>query len=659
MHSEQLPPKFPKDAMDWQKSNAGEFVQKFNTDTRKRQHPSQLPFDPLPDDSQLSNKRRITFSEKSGGSSHVYDYGRSAERDTCLRPPRLSLNGSNDSFFLEVGAGISITLDTESSLADRLCDAMEPHFKKKTKSWLSREALLRLCQPSDVLKELKAIFHPSDAQRYCNYVCGDRSADAQNRRSAHKIFAILVLIKELDKLGRFVNSEICDDDLPFIWEGDILCAQGQPLIPKQRDEHENCFKKGEISFMQNFHDKQWQIHVPLIYKPKDNQVLEYQLHSETIMPWTSRQPVKKQGGFAKVYRVEIHPDRHAFDEYDTFALKVLHPPDQEPSQESDQELDHESDHERFQAELYALRRTPPGPHVIELLATFKRGNELSFLFPWANDGNLADLMGKPPSKWLPPTQNTSQDLIRWLAEQCTGLAQGLCRMHTVEPKFRPGHGSNEELRKNHGIHGDLKPENILRFPGECLGKLKLSDFGLTKFHTKESRSNQPGGGGMSLTYASPEQRTWDLSFVSRKSDVWALGCVFSMLLTWAIRGPTGLQAYNDARHNEKEPGRGDHWHEDTFCGLNEAVNGKHLLPDGFYLKKAVHKCIETNKSAIQGRDRESNFLTEFLDFIHDRMLRINLAERATSEEVHRFLDQKMQECRTSDSSFTLPTLSRF
>jgi serine/threonine protein kinase len=235
-----------------------------------------------------------------------------------------------------------------------------------------------------------------------------------------------------------------------------------------------------------------------------------------------------------------------------------------------------------------LRKIPPGPHVIELLATFRRGNEFSFLFPWAEGGNLAELMEQKPSDLLPSsTPNASEVFARWLIEQCAGIAKGLRGMHEVEPKLRSWDNfDKKEWAKKYGIHGDLKPENILRFLDDGLGKLKLSDFGLAIFHTMATRSKQPGDGPLSPTYASPEQDgNW--SFVSRKTDVWALGCVFSMLLTWAIRGPNALEEYATARQKEKDPGKKGSWLQDTFYGTEHTEDGDPLIPDGFFLKQAV------------------------------------------------------------------------
>ncbi|RMJ18859.1 hypothetical protein CDV36_001462 [Fusarium kuroshium] len=598
--------------MSWEESNPNEFLEDF----KKRKQPSNIPsIDPLPDDNQIS-KRLKTLSERSGSSSHVYDYGRS---QSDLMSPLSSQSGTNDTSLLEVD-----TRDP-STLANSLCTAMVPHFGEKTKGWLPRRKLLQLCQRPNISRELKKVFPESDVPIYLDYVLGNRSKTTKTRGPARMIFAILVLIKETDKLDRFFEAGFCDKDLPFIFDVDeILQPQGRP--DNQSSKRKTCFTKEDASFMRSFHREQWQVNIPFICRPKKNQVSEYQLHSETIMPWTSRKPVERNGGFAEVYMVQIHPDHHAFNGQETFALKVLSC------------LKRETYHEDFQRELYALRKTPPGPHVIELLATFKRGEEFSFLFPWADEGNLIDLMSKEPSELLGSGPEASRILTRWLAKQCAGIAKGLRGMHNAKPKFRIDDDSDKD-----------------EFKGEDLGELKLSDFGLTKFHTIATRSKQPGNGPMSPTYASPEQ-TKDFLYVSRRSDVWALGCVFSLLLTWAIRGPAAVKSYDEARHGEKDPGRRGTWYEDTFYGTEHDENGEPLIPDGFFLKKAVIDCIEENKRAISGPDRESNYLTEFLDFIRDSMLEIDSDKRVTSERVCEFLHDKMVENEWANHSITLPTL---
>ncbi|KAJ4202215.1 hypothetical protein NW767_006177 [Fusarium falciforme] len=612
-----------------------EFVRRFQ-DSKRGQSSHCPALDPLPNDADI-NRGRDAFSRSSGDSSHVFDYGRSLQSD---RTATRSLT-AQDTDRVGIG-GADNTLHQRSRLGDLLSRAM---LEGQSKRWLPESELLRLCQPNNILKELTATFGDSDGMKFFHYVCP--LEDAQTDRSACKIFAILLLINDLKELKQFVKCGYCDKDLPFTWfdsrnRRQILCPRNQPFSRNQDSEHKTCFLEGGDRFMHNFYREQWQVHIPFISMIKNERVVEYELHDDTIMPWTFRKDVRQQSGYSDVYKVEIHPAHHSFGVNKTFALKVLH----------------STDPKDLERELYALRKTPPGPHVIELLATFKRGSELSFLFPWAEGGNLADLMSKEPSEVLPSTANPSEALTEWLAEQCAGLVKGLSRIHNVESNTDNALSNGQGRKDDYGIHGDVKPENILRFLKDGgFGELKLSDFGLTRFHTKASRSNQPGNGPMSPTYAAPEQ-TGNWLFISRKTDVWALGCVFSVLLTWAIRGPDALEDYTTARQEETDPGRKASWYQDTFYGTRYTEDGKPLVPDGFFLKKAVFKCIEMNKDAISGPDRKCNYLTQFLDFIRDRMLQIHSNERATSKEVCQFLDENMKDYRKTRASITLPTLNR-
>lgn len=122
--------------------------------------------------------------------------------------------------------------------------------------------------------------------------------------------------------------------------------------------------------------------------------------------------------------------------------------------------------------------------------------------------------------------------------------------------------------KVYGIHSDIKPDNILHFTedGTPLGLLKVSDLGLMTFHRAGSRSTKSRSMGNAYqTYRSPEH---DMGRVrSRKIDIWAFGYLFAEFLTWALRGPNGVEAFKTKRmeddrdiHNED----GEAWVEDNF-----------------------------------------------------------------------------------------------
>lgn len=74
----------------------------------------------------------------------------------------------------------------------------------------------------------------------------------------------------------------------------------------------------------------------------------------------------------------------------------------------------------------------------------------------------------------------------------------------------------------------------------------ISDFGLSRFHTKHSVSKDPYDSllGLSPTYRAPE---CDLRLnINQKYDIWALGCVFLEFLSWFVLDET-IEDFVDAR----------------------------------------------------------------------------------------------------------------
>lgn len=74
------------------------------------------------------------------------------------------------------------------------------------------------------------------------------------------------------------------------------------------------------------------------------------------------------------------------------------------------------------------------------------------------------------------------------------------------------------------VHRDIKPENILI----CGGKLKISDFGLSKIAAENTRTMTFKGGGTPL-YMAPE--AWDYSKNTIQMDIYSMGIIFYELAT--------------------------------------------------------------------------------------------------------------------------------
>lgn len=218
----------------------------------------------------------------------------------------------------------------------------------------------------------------------------------------------------------------------------------------------------------------------------------------------------------------------------------------------------------------------PGPHLVELCATLEitPGHNFMLLFPWAEGGSLEDLMSKPRADLLNSSKLTENDFIKWIAAQCRGLVEALGTIHDTRVKHTHISEDGDQVNqdKDYGIHGDIKPANILHFSQERaryrLGNLKVADFGLITFHTRASRTkmSRRTAYAASQTYRSPEH---DIGyFMSKKVDVWALGCVFSQLMTWVILDSAACGRYQEAR--TKEPSfsgavmNKGQWNEDNF-----------------------------------------------------------------------------------------------
>lgn len=232
--------------------------------------------------------------------------------------------------------------------------------------------------------------------------------------------------------------------------------------------------------------------------------------------------------------------------------------------------------EAFDAEVANLRRFSVQDHVhlIKLLVTFSWRGHFYLLFPWA-DGNLLNFWKDK----YPGNSNPKRDhkLARWFSEQCLGIVQGLNMIHTSNIPASDD-TANDLCHQIYGRHGDLKPENILWFKAydsigqDCFGVLKISDFGLTRFHRTRSKSHVENV-AVSPTYRPPE---YDIAkFVSQSYDVWSLGCVLLEFVTWSLLGEAGVESFSveRARDDTRE------FREDVFFNFVtiKQPNGETML----------------------------------------------------------------------------------
>ncbi|KAI0425763.1 hypothetical protein F5Y09DRAFT_88912 [Xylaria sp. FL1042] len=193
----------------------------------------------------------------------------------------------------------------------------------------------------------------------------------------------------------------------------------------------------------------------------------------------------------------------------------------------------------------------------------------------------------------------------------------------------------------HGIyttylwHGDIKPENIL----DVKGRFKLADPGEAQVKTISGSLNgevpkvQALGGTRS--FAAPEKFRYRPKRlvereVSQGSDIWSLGCVFSVAATYVVLGKEGVKQYRLLRRSAIESlgiGIGDPFHDKVK--VLKAVTHWHR-----YLRSAVR--------------RDDCYTAKILDLVDSQMLITPGEERISGAALSK-------ELRSIDEEATPPT----
>jgi len=294
-----------------------------------------------------------------------------------------------------------------------------------------------------------------------------------------------------------------------------------------------------------------------------------------------------------------------------------------------------SDVTEFQKESTILRALGPKkhPHLIKLLATYEMGNKYHLMFPYAN-ANLRKYWEDHPA----PTFDG--DTVLWSLKQMTGIASGLQLIHDFRvtvPLSVPGAGIGDirlgkgkdavqlKVQKGEqwfGRHGDIKPENVLWFAQDhysqnphSMGVLQIADFGLGRFHGRDSRSGvNPETILSSPTYEPPECK---LKLpVSRAYDIWSLGCIYLEFITWLLRGSAAIDGFADFRGRDA-----------TDTGINDDNFFTITMGDGV-LKANVRKQVSAWSEELHSDKNCSKLIHDLLDLTMSDLLVIESDNRS-------------------------------
>ncbi|CZR52310.1 uncharacterized protein PAC_02187 [Phialocephala subalpina] len=338
--------------------------------------------------------------------------------------------------------------------------------------------LLRILSRERVLAELKSYDTVPDPDECLNAVRPeDHHFSRPNVRTYLRTFALLLLFERGEEIGKFVDEEVSDQNLP------VYCNLVENKRRRQLNVHHKamsdkplvCFRDWKTHEKEDFEKRQWQFLIPYLELESGKVAKHYTFDENIILPWLKRQgvslsstqPSGQGGGFGSVSTIKIDPSSHGFSD---ILQKVL--------------LDKIDNENKFRKEMEQLRRFNGSahPHLVTLLSTFTFLDKYHFVFPYA-DSTLEYY-------WEVIEPNPKMDIatVRWVSRQILGLVGAVAVIHD------PPHLPNLTVdSKRYGRHGDIKPDNILWFrsSSDDKGILVVTDLGLSDIHREQSKSGIP------------------------------------------------------------------------------------------------------------------------------------------------------------------------
>ncbi|KAI1761143.1 kinase-like domain-containing protein [Hypoxylon sp. FL1150] len=447
-----------------------------------------------------------------------------------------------------------------------------------------------------------------------------------------RILGVLVLMGRVSSISEFIEEVIPDSDLP------IRRSQSDDQEFETRKGVYTLFRSWHMNFIELFYVYQKRLFIPF-FDIQENQLCSYEFNADIILPW-KHYTRKTNGGNGLVHKVQIHPDHHNFKTPSDpkkplcFALKEISAVDRDT----------------YRRELWALQKTTSQTqkekHLIKLLLTFEHGDKCYLLFEWAN-GNLEEFWEQ--SDISPAPSDT------WAVQQCLGISNAIKRIHglaTWQVARRSYLGSESDDERGWGRHGDIKPNNILWFseygndPQNILHHhLVVSDLGLTRYHSRATRSAVPWLHieGYTWTYRPPEMDTEHL--ISQKYDIWSLGCVFLEFCVWYVNGGDAVEVFRAGRIDQ-DKSEIEELEEDKYFNITTDDQGGK--------RASLKPIIEEYISRLRIADKSTPFINKMLNLIQDGMLVVDSKERWKIDQVCTEIDQIRRSLKpTTDSRHTV------
>ncbi|KAH6632310.1 kinase-like domain-containing protein [Chaetomium tenue] len=544
-----------------------------------------------------------------------------------------------------------ITLPTAPSdepLIDRLmslrCESSQPPGSQYYPKGLV-EALMTAEEIEAVIDEgrhhLGKQLTDEEVQNYAQSAIHGKPDD-DTKSGYRKIFAILVLLKRGWDIVLFIDEGIRDKDLPL--QTVPIPRADSVSRPKMRLGGDASTALAWLSHWpgvdhEGFEREQWLMLTPFFARGQPGGAWLYELPRPVVLPWIEKdKEALRQGAYGFVSKVEIHPRHHTFDlskaSDGMFAVKRFKP------ERVSKKLTSEVIRRKFENEIEILNRFSGDvhPNLISLQAAFHHGDEYCVILPWA-DCDLVEFWKKAD-----PGSPLDRDNLLWLLDQCQGLASGLQSIHSYQPTETtgPGDGLDSRTEKPFGRHGDIKPANILLFRNQGnpedrdRGKLVITDFGLSRFHSDGTKSYVFDGDGFAATYTyCPPECDREFCYISRSFDIWSFGCVLLEFAAWYLGGWALVDAFVTRRRVSDDPEM-PNFTFDHFFKRGECAHG-------------INPQVQQFVDELHGHLDCSDPIHRLLDFVMQNMLVVNPKGRAECSNVCTVLDALYN--RVADESY--------
>lgn len=519
-------------------------------------------------------------------------------------------------------------MDSYASLKDRLYRARCEWGPGSDKYIVPRDQMELLITEPVVTEEIRDYVEDEKVTKYSRQICN----------CSKQLFSALAYARKTADIICLVDGGITDEDLPF-----------RRNLEKQETLDLQCFlegKKGKrIQSLENwtrkerekFSQKQHMFTAPVFERGQ-----HHDLDAHAILPFLDPERNDNNcrqasgGGYSKVFKRTIHPSHHNFWERIDNDLSRI--PSSSGGLEERRVADKElisDDKKEFDKETKILSKLAPHPHLIQLYATYRKGTTWHLLFPCA-DANLREFWENLKAPNMDPS------IVKWSLKQMRGLADGLAKVHVCKVpvalspdgagKLRIQEGgailSVQRGEEWYGRHGDIKPENVLHFKTndyveDELGILKLADFGLGRFHGRDSRSNvDPKTINFSPTYEPPEVKLGIP--VRREYDIWSLGCLYLEFATWLLKDFDAISKFSQHR---SEPLKGlKSFSDDSFYSIID-------IPETGEPDAEVRGTVKSWVDELRQEEKCSQFMHDLLDLIMEGMLRADSTERIKATEL--------------------------